>query len=178
MSPTNERSCDTFSGPGPLTTASIFSCVLWRPLSISCPQNWTLSLKNSHFSLLAFRPVSCSRLTTLYMFSKCSSSVLPETIMSSRIHWVPGIPCNTWSKARCQIAGHEEIPKTKWCIGRGPCKYWSWGISWNPLSLPSGDKLGAGQVCQNAYPQPSSLKYPLWAAEDTVLQEVPDWLRP
>ena len=33
--------------------------------------------------------------------------------MSSRIHWVPGIPCNTWSMALCQIAGDEEMPKTK-----------------------------------------------------------------
>ena len=63
-------------------------------------------------------------------------------------------------------------------IGRGPCVYWSWGISWIPLLLPPGDKLGAGQVCWNAYPQPNSQKYPLCMAEDTVLQEVLDWLRP
>ena len=59
-------------------------------------------------------------------------------------HVFPIIP-GLWHVAKsldtkkCQILSH--------CIWRGPCVSWSWGISWIPLLLPSGDKLGAGQVC-------------------------------
>ena len=124
MSLKNERSCNTFSGLGTLATGSIFSCNLRRPsLSISCPQNWTLSLEKSHFSLFALRPASCSWSRSFTKFSKCSSSVLWAMIMLSKIHWVSGTPCKTWPWHIARSLGKRWRQKTVNCIGKGLCAY-------------------------------------------------------